>query len=177
MVGGAEPQRAAQGSAGPEAQRTLEQMGNTTPPLGGVNKSVSNFEGTLQRAATTDRQGGRMRPRECAPEVPQPGCEGDRAVAALSPTSGPMAGVGRGLWGAPPRTQRTQTQPAGGWRPTEQGAPRRSPRGAGGPSRCALHREERGGSDGAVGLILPGGTSLSSPSRIILERINYEIVN
>ena len=54
-----------------------------------------------------------MRPRANVPREYQPGCEGDRAVAALSPTSGPMAGVGRGLWGAPPRTQRTQTQPAG----------------------------------------------------------------
>ena len=113
VVGGAEPQRAAQGSAGPEAQRTLEQMGNTTPPLGGVNKSVGNFEGTLQRAATTDRQGGRMRPRANVPRVPtrmrrRQGSR--RSEHAIRADGGRWAGDCGGL---PPRTQRTQTQPAG----------------------------------------------------------------
>ena len=67
-------------------------------------------------ASSNDRPSGRedAPASECAPEKYQPGCEGDRAVAALSPTSGPMAGVGQGtVGGLPPRTQRTQTQPAG----------------------------------------------------------------
>ena len=77
-------------------------MGNTTPPLGGVNKSVGNFEGApySEQQRPTVREGGCACERMC-PEY-QPGCEGDRAVAALSTPSGQMAGVGQRLWGAPP---------------------------------------------------------------------------
>ena len=75
----------------------------------------------------------------------QPGCEGDRAVAALSTPSGPMAGVGQGtVGGLPPRTQRTQTQPAGQLAAHRAGGSEAlASGGLRGPSRCALHREEK----------------------------------
>ena len=110
---------------------TLEQMGNTTPPLGGVNKSVGSFEGgTLQRAATTDRQGGRMRPRaNVPPEVPT-----RMRRRQGSRRSEPDIRADGGRWardcgGLPHAHRGLRHSQQGSWRPTEQGAPRRSPRG------------------------------------------------
>ena len=119
-----------------------------------------------------------MRPRaNVPPRSTNPGCEGDRAVAALSPTSGPMAGVGQGTVGGLPHAHRgLRHSQQGSWRPTEQGlrgarlGGLRDPPGAHctGKYRCRL----------PPALILPGGTRQPDrPSRIILERINYEIVN
>ena len=104
-------------------------MGNTTPPLGGVNKSVGNFEG----APYSEQQRPTVREEdapasECAPST-NPGCEGDRAVAALSTPSGPMAGGGRDCGGLPTHIEDSRHSQQGSWRPTELGAPRRSPRG------------------------------------------------
>ena len=159
-------------------------MGNTTPPLGGVNKSVGNFEGApySEQQRPTVREGGCARERMCPREVPTQDAKGHRAVAALSTPSGQMAGGGQGTVGGSPHAHRgLRHSQQGSWRPTEQGAPRRSPRGGlRAPSRCALHREvsRTRFSGGACPLILPGGTRPTRlPSRIILERINYEIVN
>ena len=123
----------------------------------------------------TVREGGCARERMC-PEVPtrmrrrQGSRRSEHAIRADG-----------GRWaetvGAPHAHRGLRHSQQGGWRPTEQGAPRRSPRGLGRPLpvRTAPGRKRR--FRRAAGLILPGGPSLSSPSRIILERINYEIVN
>ena len=121
-----------------------------------------------------------MRPRaNVPPRSTNPGCERPQGSGLLEHAIRADGGRWAGDCGGSPHAHRgLRHSQQGSWRPTEQGAPRRSPRGGlRGPSRCALHREERGGSDGAAGLILPGGPSYPPPSRIILERINYEIVN
>ena len=67
----------------------------------------------------TVREGGCACERMC-PEY-QPGCEGDRAVAALSTPSGQMAGVGRDCGGSPHAHRGLRHSQQGSWRPTEQG--------------------------------------------------------
>ena len=115
VVGGAEPQRAAQGSAGPEAQRTLEQMGNTTPRSGVSIKVLVTLRGH-PTASSNDRPSGRedAPASECAPEKYQPRMRrrqgSRRSEPDIRADGGRWAGDCGGL---PPRTQRTQTQPAG----------------------------------------------------------------
>ena len=133
---------AAQGSAGPEAQRTLEQMGNTTPPLGGVNKVLVTLRGH-PTASSNDRPSGRedAPASECAPEKYQPRMRrrqgSRRSEHAIRADGGRWAET---VWGLPTHRGLRHSQ-QGSWRPTELGAPRRSPRGKRAPSRCALHRE------------------------------------
>ena len=81
---------------------------------------------------------------ECAPKY-QPGCEGDRAVAALSTPSGQMAGVGRGLWGLPTHTEDSDTASRAAGGPQSRGLRGARLGGAGGPSpvRTAPGRKGR----------------------------------
>ena len=121
-----------------------------------------------------------MRPRANVPRVPTQDAKGHRAVAALSTPSGQMAGVGRDCGGLP-RTQRTQTQPAG--RLAAHRAGGSEALASGGLERPLPVRTAPGSiatrfSGGACPLILPEERAQHAyPSRIILERINYEIVN
>ena len=120
------------GQWGPEAQRTLEsRWGTRHPRSGGVNKSVGNFEGAPYSEQQRPTVRGEDAPAsECALEKYQPRMrKATGQWPLLSTPSGQMAGVGQGTVGAPPRTQRTQTQPAGQLAAHRAGGPRRSPRG------------------------------------------------
>ena len=80
-------------------------MGNTTPPLGGVNKSVGNFEGApySEQQRPTVREGGCARERMC-PEKYQPRMRKATGQWLLEHAIRQMAGGGQGTVGAPPRT-------------------------------------------------------------------------
>ena len=116
-----------------------------------------------------------MRPRANVPRVPTR-MRRRQGSRRSEPTSGPMAGVGRDCGGSP-RTLRTQTQPAGQLAAHRAGGSEAlASGGPGGPSRVHCTgkkgRIRRGRRLNITRRNLP-----ILPSRIILERINYEIVN
>ena len=120
-----------------------------------------------------------MRPRErmCPLRSTNPGCERPQGSGCfLSTPSGQMAGVGQGDCGGPHAHRGLRHSQQGSWRPTEQGARGARLGGLRGPLPVRT-ASKKGRFRRSRRLSITRRTPYPPPSRIILERINYEIVN